>query len=43
MDDLFTGYDLEVIAPLLGSVLVSRDDEDGALEGRADMAGEKCR
>ena len=41
MDDLFTGDDLEVVAPLLGSVLVGRDDEDRAFEGNADVAGEQ--
>ena len=41
MDDLLTGDDLEVVAPLLGAVFVGRDDEHWAFEGVADVAGEK--
>ena len=43
MDDLLTGDDLEVVAPLLGAVFVGRDDEHRAFEGVADVAGEKTR
>ena len=41
MDHLLTGDDLEIVAPLFGAVLVDRDDEHGAFESCADVAGEK--
>ena len=41
MDDLLSGDDLKVVAPLLGAVFVGRDDEHRAFEGVADVAGEK--